>query len=235
MEFSKDVLESFGNRVNFKYLPNDEPDYDQCWEWLASHDGSGYGRFYSNSKYEGAHRIAYMMTYKKEIPKGICVCHRCDNPTCVNPNHLWLGTIADDIADKVSKDRQASGSINHSKLNEDDIEDILINIYNGNYFNVNQICDIYIIAKNTLTNILIGENWGNVTSLIIKDLGVSLQDLRDKIMMNRRKDLTKSTASQIKKLFRETNLSNSDIAKQFNVSYQTIFKIRSGKTYKDVK
>ena len=53
-------------------------------------------------------------------------------------------------------------------LNEDDIEDILINIYNGNYFNVNQICDIYIIAKNTLTNILIGENWGNVTSLIIK-------------------------------------------------------------------
>ena len=54
-------------------------------------------------------------------------------------------------------------------------------------------------------------------------------------MMNRRKDLTKSTASQIKKLFRETNLSNSDIAKQFNVSYQTIFKIRSGKTYKDVK
>jgi hypothetical protein len=78
---------------------------DDCWNWKAAKQPNGYGAFASPiSLY--AHRIAYTLK-RGPIPPGTCVLHHCDNKSCVNPNHLFLGTRADNAKDRVRKGRSA--------------------------------------------------------------------------------------------------------------------------------
>jgi hypothetical protein len=81
---------------------------DGCWEWQSSRARFGHGLFYVDQTNVPAHRYAYRM-WVGPIPLGMCVCHSCDNPPCVNPAHLWLGTQRDNVADMVRKGRQAKG------------------------------------------------------------------------------------------------------------------------------
>jgi hypothetical protein len=95
-------------------------DPDSCWLWLGRQP-QHYGRIKFGGREWQSHRLAYLFA-KGDIPAGMCVCHRCDNPPCCNPSHLFLGTKAENHWDAVKKNRHAHGEKSgKAKLTEQDV------------------------------------------------------------------------------------------------------------------
>lgn len=85
-----------------------------CWEWTRQRDRYGYGRFWLEGKHRKAHRVAWELT-RGPIPAGLYVCHSCDNPSCVRPLHLHLGTNADNQREAVARGRNYHARKTHCK------------------------------------------------------------------------------------------------------------------------
>lgn len=131
---------------------------NDCWI-CTSHAGNGHGypQYQVNGKPGYLSRYMYENKHSK-IPDGMCACHKCDTPMCINPDHIFLGTRADNNADKVSKNRQACeiGELNsNSKLTEKQI----IEIRNIHDMKHRQIAEIYNVSKSHITNIRRNYNW----------------------------------------------------------------------------
>ena len=80
-----------------------------CWEWTGTRAATGYGVLYVHGKQVGAHRFAWERANRRSVPAGMHVCHTCDNPICVRPDHLFLGTPVDNAHDMWRKGRNPSG------------------------------------------------------------------------------------------------------------------------------
>jgi len=126
-----------------------------CWLWTSSLSHNGYGQFGSKGKCIRAHRFSWELK-NGPIPKGMCVCHKCDTRSCVNPDHLFIGTIKENIADKVRKNRQARGES--------------LAIAQGNRLKVGERTNSVVLTKNQVIAI---RNESGSHAKIAKKYGVS--------------------------------------------------------------
>ncbi len=148
----KNTIQDFWNRVDKS---------GSCWIWQARKDIDGYGIFPFEKKERKAHRFAFEQL-NGAIPKGMFVCHSCDNPSCVNPAHLFLGTLQDNHKDMMNKGRQGHGrhpgSTNPSaKLTEQQVLEIRA-LPGPN----RKIAEVYGVAKCTIDDIRARNTWRHI-------------------------------------------------------------------------
>jgi len=108
---------------------------ESCWQWTAGDNGEGYGRFRHDNQKVGAHRFSWEFHFG-DIPDSMLVCHKCDNPGCVNPDHLFLGTNQDNMNDMVKKGRnkiRVGAANNKTKLNVEKVKTIRFLYSKGNH------------------------------------------------------------------------------------------------------
>ena len=160
-----------------RFLPNVDRS-GACWLWKGTTDKDGYGVLTSSRRQLRAHRVAYEFAFD-ESPGNMCVCHRCDNRRCVRPDHLFLGTNADNVADMMHKGRHsaASGDLNGSrtkpgnlrrgsahgiaKLNEGDVRSIRNEIALGK--SQASLARKHGVNADTIHKIATGQTWRHVT------------------------------------------------------------------------
>jgi hypothetical protein len=133
-----------------------------CWLWTGSLACRGYGKFSIGGR-AGSSFIATRVSYAiaKGTPGNINVCHTCDNPACVNPSHLWLGTQEDNMDDASKKDCIAHGERQgHSKLTEQDVLEILTGRENCRVTG-----EKYRVTSSNISAIRLGKSWNRVTGL----------------------------------------------------------------------
>lgn len=139
-----------------------------CWFWKGSIDKFGYGIFHVNRRTrKKAHRLSWEIHYGV-IPGGLCVCHTCDRPNCVNPLHLWLGTNLENRRDCERKGRHAKGSGNgRARLRESDVVDIRRR--HKRYCKVNgtaAIASDYGMNEKVIHEAIVGKTWKHVRDFL---------------------------------------------------------------------
>jgi hypothetical protein len=145
---------------------------NSCWEWFENHLPTGYGligRGKRAGKIELAHRASWML-FRGEIPKHLCVLHHCDNPTCVNPEHLYLGTRVQNMRDCIKRKRH--GAITHpekqvrgeqdfmAKLKSSDIPFIRQSIIDGAPMAV--LARKFKVGRKTISNVFHRKTWRHI-------------------------------------------------------------------------
>ena len=166
MKFTKEFIEKYKDHIkeHSHYKVNNKTG---CWEWMRSKT-EGYGRFGINGKFYLAHRFMWIIN-NGNIPDNLFVCHKCDNRSCINPEHLFLGTNYENICDAMKKKKwshQPKGEKNgRSKLTQNQVLNIKYLLYCkvptrciAEKFNVSQRHIQYIANNKTWKHLLIKEN-----------------------------------------------------------------------------
>ena len=128
-----------------------------CREWLSTKSKAGYGQFKHKGKHLKAHRVSYEF-YKGEILFGLVVMHSCDNPTCVNPEHLSLGTPRDNTLDSVKKGRKPKGEKHVSaRLTEERVAWIRAALAEG--LPQSKVAEAVGISQSQVSRIYLNKTW----------------------------------------------------------------------------
>jgi hypothetical protein len=152
---AEDWREKFWNRV--KMSPG-----DGCWEWGAGRDGRNYGQMNVDGRPRKASRLAYESAYGP-FDDSLCVLHKCDNPPCCRPDHLFLGTKTDNAADRGAKNRTCHGEAKPAaKLTEAAV--LRIMSLRGT-MTKRAVAKLFGVGETTIYQIFYGQTWKHVTGV----------------------------------------------------------------------
>lgn len=175
--------ERFWKKVNVK-------GEDDCWEWTAGRFAiSGYGAFWNGHINVGSHRVSWQLLHG-DIPIGMQICHTCDNPPCVNPNHLFLGTAQDNSNDKwkkgrgsrepVNPNRQARGERCHTaKLTQNDVNEIR-KVYAEKIMTTDMLAKEYGVTRKAIKDVIANRTWKSDKYIVPERWGIHNPIMRGK-------------------------------------------------------
>ena len=202
-------------------------DTGACWWWTGSKSEAGYGMFSFDGKRRPAHRIAWELHYGSTIPDGLLACHKCDQPACVNPRHIYPGTYKDNANDATERGRRNTRKgEDHpfSKLAGDDVVSIVARFDTGE--SGRAIAGAYGINKSVIHNIVRGRTWGHLT-------GIQRGNTPDYTNRSRRTDLTEDEVSTIRN--RYSNGEDQDLlALEHSLTVRSVRSLVSGRTFADI-
>lgn len=132
-----------------------------CWIWTMSLHRLGYGQVMVARRNTKAHRLAYEL-FVGPIPDGLQVCHTCDTPPCINPAHLFLGTFADNMRDKVWKGRQAKGEAQgHAKFTEAAVLEVR-QLYAAGGVSQRALAAVFGVSQRAIGRALTRRTWSHI-------------------------------------------------------------------------
>jgi hypothetical protein len=203
---------------------------DGCWLWTGTKQDSGYGSFSSKHKIVSAHRYVWQITLGR-IPKGLCVCHKCDVRLRVRPDHLFLGTLVENTADRHRKGRSACGErMPAAKLSADKVAEIRRTFY-GTPLSVEEFAACRNVSVTTLRYALKGLTWKQV-----KEPSPSKQRKsrtpssgKDHVFANAKLDW--KTIKKIKAEYASGAFSQAYLARKHGVARTSICDLVNGRTW----
>ena len=141
---------------------------DECWECVAmTLIKDGYGSIRVNQKDILAHRFSFQLFHNRLIGDKMCICHKCDNPSCVNPHHLFEGTVKDNMNDRDNKGRGNGGAPKGerngtSKLTEAEVKEIRIKYNKKAKITQQVLADEYGVSRRSIGDIINHKNWKHI-------------------------------------------------------------------------
>jgi hypothetical protein len=214
------TVQRFWSKIN---IPDN---FNDCWEWQSGKDKDGYGRFYLNSKSLLSHRAIYECYYEN-IPFNLLIRHNCDNPSCVNPRHLLLGTYQDNTDDMVFRNRSSFGERNGSSiLTNKEVNEILKHLIENNYTQV-QLSKLYDVVPSVISSISTGRTWKKIYSKLT-------EEQKRQIKLNSRLKLTNDKINDILEHLINNTYTQNELSKIYNVTPTTISYISTGKSWNKI-
>lgn len=209
---------------------------DECWPWLANKSKAGYGQFYLT--YIGnkpAHRVSYTLATGQEIPTGMHVMHSCDNPCCVNPRHLSVGSPADNHRDMVAKGRDSKpptrreDAHHKAKLTRRTVREC-----RERYTNGESLCALareFDVNKSAMRHALRGKHWPEAGGPLAKPEPRKFETYVGSVHANSKltEEIVKEARSR-----HATGESGHSLAKEYGVHFVTLYEALRGKTWKHV-
>lgn len=225
-----------------------KPTASGCWEWSRGRLKSGYGAAYVDGRQQVAHRVAYELV-RGQIPKGMYVCHRCDNPPCINPDHLWLGSHKENMHDAIKKGRASKPPVHkggdhwrlkfphmveHGEDNPNAImtDESVIGLRRDYVAGVplDVLFSKYDVTRNTIHEYTSGRRWKHLLGV---DGSPTLEELKAECARRRRNSarLNQEKADEIRKRL-AAGEQGKDLAVEYGVHKATISDIRQNKIWR---
>lgn len=213
--------------------PNWQDNPDICWETNYAKNIQGYSVFWLNGKNQRCNRVAYSLANKCNVPSDKFVLHLCNNPKCINPKHLELGTNQENMEYMVKCNRNAKGE-NHPNAirSEVDIWNFLYTVYTTNFNSFFEVSQKLNMPITTVRNILMNVLWKDVVNNFCKKYNTSIEYLKNKCICKIR-TLSDDVVRQIRSY--PIHINNYQIGKELHLDPTTVRCVRLFITYKDVK